>query len=246
MSGPQVVEGWHGVEYGRPLARTQEYVQVVRDILRREAPLAHHGRYYRIPVLNGTGLGKPLKTIVHPLRADLPIYLAAIGPRNVALAAEIADGWLPTIFSPARRDVFDGSLKEGFVRSGRTPEGFDIAPMCPVVVGDDVGACRDLLKPYLALYVGGMGAPGRNFYTNLVARYGYEEQAARVQALYLEGRKGEAADAIPDSLVDETSLVGPPVRIRDRLAAWREAGVGTLIAVTTQLEALRALAEAVG
>jgi F420-dependent oxidoreductase-like protein len=244
MSGPQVVEGWHGVEYGRPLVRTREYVRVVRDILRREAPVRHDGRYYRIPVPDGTGLGKPLKTIVHPLRTDLPVYLAAIGPRNVALAAEIADGWLPTIFSPAHRDVFDGSLKEGFARSGRDPDGFDVAPMCPVVVGEDIGVCRDLLKPYLALYVGGMGAPGRNFYTDLVARYGYEREAEQVQGLYLGGRKGEAAGAIPDSLVDETSLVGPAARIRDGLAAWREAGVGTLIAVTTHSEALRALAEA--
>jgi F420-dependent oxidoreductase-like protein len=244
MSGPQVVEGWHGVAYGRPLARTREYVHVVREILRRDTPVEHAGDYYTIPAQGGTGLGKPLKTIVHPLRSDLPIYLAAIGPRNVALAAEIADGWLPTIFAPSHADVFEPSLKEGLARSGRTLAAFDLAAMCPVLVGEDVQACRDMLKPYLALYVGGMGARGRNFYTDLVGRYGYEGEAARVQELYLEGRKGEAAGAVPDDLVDDTSLVGPPDRIRGRLEEWRGAGIGTLIAVTTQPEALRALADA--
>jgi F420-dependent oxidoreductase-like protein len=246
MSGPQVVEGWHGVVYGRPLARTREYVRVVRDILRRDKPVEHAGQYYTIPAEGGTGLGKPLKTIVHPLRSDLPIYLAAIGPRNVALAAEIADGWLPTIFAPSHLDAFEPSLKDGLARAGRDLEDLDIAPMCPVVVGADVQACRDLLKPYLALYVGGMGARGRNFYADLVGRYGYEADAARIQELYLEGRKGEAAGAVPDALVDETSLVGPPERIREGLEAWKRAGIGTLIAVASQPEALRALAEAAG
>ena len=244
MSGPQVVEGWHGVPYGRPLARTREYVEIVRAVLRRDKPVEHAGEHYRIPAQGGTGLGKPLKTIVHPLRPDLPIYLAAIGPKNVALAAEIADGWLPTIFAPAHMDVFRPSLQEGFARGGREGAGFDIAPMCPVMVGDDVQACRDMLKPYLALYIGGMGAPGRNFYAQLVARYGYEAEAARIQQLYLEGRKGEAAGAVPDALVDETSLVGPPERIRDALTMWDEAGVRTLVAITVQHEALQALAQA--
>jgi len=246
MSGPQVVEGWHGVPYGKPLVRTREYVHIVRDVLRREQPVEFAGRYYRIPVQDGTGLGKPLKTIVHPLRADVPIYLAAIGPRNVALAAEIADGWLPTIFAPGHMDVFRPSLEEGFARAGRDGDGFHIAPMCPVVVGEDAQACRAMLKPYLALYVGGMGARGRNFYTDLVGRYGFEPAARRVQDLYLEGRKGEAAGAIPDALVDQTALVGPPRRIREEMARWEESGVSTLIAVTTQHEALRALAEAAG
>jgi F420-dependent oxidoreductase-like protein len=246
MSGPQVVEGWHGVVYGRPLARTREYVRVVRDILRRDKPVEHAGQYYTIPAEGGTGLGKPLKTIVHPLRSDLPIYLAAIGPRNVALAAEIADGWLPTIFAPSHLEAFEPGLKEGLARAGRHLEDLDIAPMCPVVVGADVQACRDMLKPYLALYVGGMGARGRNFYADLVGRYGYEADAARIQELYLEGRKGEAAGAVPDALVDETSLVGPPERIREGLEAWKGAGIGTLIAVAAQPEALRALAEARG
>jgi F420-dependent oxidoreductase-like protein len=245
-SGPQVSEGWHGVPFGKPLGRTREYVHIVRQILRRENPLVHEGEHYVIPTQGGTGLGKPLKTIVHPLRADLPIYLAAIGPKNVALAAEIADGWLPTFYAPAHATLFEGSIAEGLAASGRPREAFDVAPMVSVVVGDDVQACRDLIKPFLALYVGGMGARGRNFYHDLVVRYGYEEAAATVQDLYLEGRKGEAAGAIPDELVDDVALAGPPDRIADRLSIWREAGVDTLIATGWQPEALRVLAEAAG
>ena len=246
VSGPQVSEGWHGVPFTRPLQRTQEYVEIVRAILRREAPLEFHGEHYDVPVRDGTGLGRPLKTIVHPLRADLPVYLAAIGPKNVALAAEIADGWLPTFYAPAHADLFAGALEEGLGRSGRNRTGFDVAPFVPVVLGDDVQACRDLVKPVLSLYVGGMGARGRNFYNDLVRRYGYEAEADKVQELYLDGRKGEAAGAIPDGLVDEVALVGPKARIAERLGLWREAGVDTLIAGTYQIEALRALAEATG
>src|SRR6266545_1513995 len=244
VSGPQVSEGWHGVPFDKPLERTREYVEIIRAILRREAPLEFHGEHYDLPVRGGTGLGRPLKTIVHPLRPDLPIYLAAIGPRNVALAAEIADGWIPTFYSPSRSSMFGEWLEEGFARAGRTADGFDIAPMVPVFVGDDVQQCRDLVKPFLALYVGGMGARGRNFYNSLAQRYGYEDAAADVQDLYLDGRKGDAAAAVPDELVDEVSLVGPPERIAERLPAWREAGISTLIATTLQFDALRALAAA--
>jgi F420-dependent oxidoreductase-like protein len=244
VSGPQVSEGWHGVPFGKPLERTSEYVEIVRSILRREEPIRHHGEYYEIPVRGGTGLGKPLKTIVHPLRPNLPIYLAAIGPKNVALAGQIADGWLPTFFSPAHHDVFDAVLAEGLARSGKERSAFDVAPLTPVFLGQDVQACRDLVKPALALYVGGMGAKGRNFYNDLVARYGYEAAAAEVQDLYLEGRRGEAAGAVPDDLVDDVALVGPKARIADRLQRWKEAGVNTLIAGTYQAEALQALAEA--
>jgi F420-dependent oxidoreductase-like protein len=243
VSGPQVSEGWHGVAFGKPLERTREYVRIVRTILRREEPLEFHGEHYDVPLSGGTGLGKPLKTIVHPLRADLPIYLAAIGPKNVALAAEIADGWLPTFYSAAHPEVFEESIGEGLARSGRPREAFDVAPFVMVALGDDVQACRDFVKPLLALYVGGMGARGRNFYTTLVGRYGYEADAAKVQDLYLEGRKGEAAGAIPDALVDEVALVGPKARIADRLGLWREAGVDTIIVGTAQPEALRAIAE---
>jgi F420-dependent oxidoreductase-like protein len=243
-SGPQVVEGWHGVAFGKPLQRTREYVEIVRRILRRETPVEFHGEVYDVPVVGGSGLGKPLKTIVHPLRSDLPIYLAAIGPKNVALAAEIADGWLPTFYSPANAAMFDAYLSEGFARGGRSRAGFDVAPMVSVVLGDDVQACRDIVKPFLALYVGGMGAPGRNFYNDLVTRYGYEEVAQTVQSLYLEGRKGEAAGAIPDELVDDVALVGPASRIGERLSIWRGSGIDTLIATTWQVEALEALAAA--
>jgi len=238
MSGPQVVEGWHGVAWGKPLGRTREYVEIVRSALRRET-VEHHGPHYDIPYAgdDATGLGKPLKLIVKPLRGDVPIYLAVIGPKSVALAAEIADGWLPIFFSPQRfREVHGPSLEHA-------PEGFDIAPLCPVVVGDDVQMCRDLLKPMLALYVGGMGARGKNFYNTLTQRYGYEEAAARVQELYLDGQKGEAVLAVPDELVDEIALVGPKERIAERLSMWREAGISTLVVQTKQKEALAVMAE---
>ncbi|MGQ0668449.1 MAG: LLM class F420-dependent oxidoreductase [Actinomycetota bacterium] len=244
ISGPQVVEGWHGVPYGKPLARTREYVYIVRAILRRDAPVEHHGEHYDLPVKGGTGLGKPLRTIVHPLRRDLPIYLAAIGPRNVALAAEIADGWLPILLAPHRTDVFWPSLERGFARRGKGGADFDIAAIVNVVVGEDVDACRDRLRPFLALYVGGMGAPGQNFYNALVSRYGFEAEAKQIQDLYLDGKHREAAAAVPDALIDEVSLVGALGRIRDRLAAWRESGVTTLIVSTESVEALRVLSEA--
>jgi F420-dependent oxidoreductase-like protein len=246
-SGPQVVEGWHGVVYGKLLTRTREYVEIVRTILKREQPLEHHGQYYDIPVQGGTGLGKPLKLIVHPLRPNIPIYVAAIGPKNVALAAEIADGWLPVFFSPRRVSVFRASLDEGFARrsDGKTLADFDIAPTVSVVVGDDVDACRMQVKPNLALYVGGMGARGKNFYHDLACRYGYEDAAKKIQDLYLAGKRNEAIAAVPDELVDEIALCGPRERIKDQLAAWREAGVTTLICGAQSIEAIRAMAELV-
>jgi F420-dependent oxidoreductase-like protein len=248
VSGPQVVEGWHGQPFGKPLGRTREYVSIVRAILARQRPLEHQGEHYQIPYRgpDATGLGKPLRSIVHA-RADLPIYLAAIGPRNVALAAEVADGWLPVFFSPERAGLFHEALAEGFARSGMPDkrERFDIAPMAPVVVGRDVDACRAHVKPRLALYMGGMGARGRNFYFDLACRYGYEADAVRLQELYLAGRRPEAEAAVPDALVDEVALCGPPERIRERLALWREAGVTTLICSTGQPEAIRLMAELV-
>lgn len=244
-SGPQVVEGWHGVVYGKLLTRTREYVEIIRTILKREMPLEHHGEYYDIPVKGGTGLGKPLKLIVHPLRSNIPIYVAAIGPKNVALAAEIADGWLPVFFSPYRADVFRASLDEGFSRrsDGKTLAEFDIAPTVSIVVGDDVDACRMQIKPNLALYVGGMGARGKNFYNDLACRYGYEDAAKKIQDFYLVGKKNEAIAAVPDELVDEIALCGPRERIKDRLAAWREAGVTTLICGANSIDSIRAMAE---
>jgi F420-dependent oxidoreductase-like protein len=247
-SGPQVAEGWHGQQWGRPLTRTREYVDIVRRILQREEPLEHHGAHYDIPYSgpDATGLGKPLKLILRPLRSEVPVYLAAIGPRNVALAAEIADGWLPIFFSPERfAEVHAPSLAEGFAARGGHPESWDLAPLVPVVVADDVEAARAFLKPLLALYVGGMGARGQNFYARLAGRYGFGAEAAAVQDAYLGGRKDEAAALVPDALVDEVALVGDRARIADRLDAWRACGATTLVLQARQPEALRLLAELV-
>ncbi|MFQ5897532.1 MAG: LLM class F420-dependent oxidoreductase [Candidatus Methylomirabilia bacterium] len=248
VSGPQVVEGWHGVPFGKPLVRTREYVAIVRAIWAREKPVQFSGEHYQIPYSgpDASGLGKPLKSILHG-RADIPIYLAAIGPRNVALAAEIADGWLPVYFSPDRTATFREWLDAGFGRAGagKSLATFDIAPTVAVVLGNDIGACRNVIKPRLALYVGGMGARGKNFYNDLACRYGYEEAAGRIQELYLAGRREEASAAVPDALVDEIALCGPRERIRERLEAWRAAGVTTLICGTGQVEAVRMMAELV-
>lgn len=246
-SGPQVVEGWHGVPYGKPLVRAREYVEIVRAVLKREKPLEYHGEHYDIPVRGGTGLGKPLKLIVHPLRPSVPIYLAAIGPKNVALAAEIADGWLPVFFSPKRMYIYEDPLREGFAKAGESkdPAKFDIAPTVQVVLGEDVNACRASVKPNLALYVGGMGARDRNFYYNLACRYGYEEAATRIQDLFLSGKKGEAAAAVPDQLVDEVALCGPRERFAEKLEEWKERRVTTLICATHSVQALRVMAELV-
>jgi F420-dependent oxidoreductase-like protein len=248
VSGPQVVEGWHGQPFGKPLARTREYVEIVRAVLARQKPLEFRGAYYQIPYAgrDATGLGKPLRSILHG-RAGLPIYLAAVGPRNVALAAEIADGWIPVFFSARRGRMLREWLEEGFKARGGAPAAFDVMPMVAVVTGPDAAACRAAVKPRLALYVGGMGARGRNFYNDIARRYGYEEAAGTIQDLYLAGKKAEAAAAIPDALVDACHLVGPAERIRDRLQRWTAAGksghVGTMLIRTSQPKALELLAE---
>ena len=246
LSGPQVVEGWHGVPYGKPLRRTREYVEIVRAAIAREAPLEYDGQEYQIPYRgpDATGLGKPLKSILHPVRDRIPVYLASIGPKNVELTAEIADGWLPIFYSPEREDIYNEHLDAGLAKAGRKADEIDIAPTAYVAMGDDVNACRDMLRPMFALYVGGMGARGKNFYFDLACRYGFEEAAQKVQDLYLDGKKGEAAAAIPDELVDECALVGPMDRIVDRLEAWKESRVGTLILGTLQPEVLEPLANA--
>src|SRR5213082_249557 len=239
-SGPQVVEGWHGQPWGKPLGKTREYVAIVRAALRREV-VEHEGEHYRIPWdgPGATGLGKPLKLMLRPLRAEIPIYLAALGPKNVALATEIADGWLPIFVVPERfDDAFGPSLTAARAE-------FEIAATASVFVGDDVPALRDALRPHVALYVGGMGAKGRNFYNALVRRYGWEEEAERIQELYLGGKQREAIAAVPDELVDAVSLVGPKERIAERLEAWRATPVTTLVLGTHQPEALRTLAELV-
>ena len=243
VSGPQVVEGWHGQAFGKPLAKTREYVEVVRAILKREKPVEFHGEYYDIPYkgADATGLGKPLRSILHG-RADLPIYLAAVGPKNVALAGEIADGWIPIFFSPRRASMFREWLAEGFKARGGAPARFDVMPMVAVVVGDDAAACRAVVKPRLALYVGGMGARGRNFYNDIARRYGYEDAAKRIQDLFLAGKKDEAAAAVPDALVDEVALCGPPARLREQLAEWTSSGVTTIM-VSGDPTAVRTMAE---
>ena len=240
LSGPQVVEGWHGEAYGKPLMKTREYVEIVRTILKREAPLEHHGQHYDIPYTgdDATGLGKPLKLIIHPRRSDIPIYLASIGPKNVKLTAEIADGWLPIWFAPQK---FQETYGEHF--QGVDFSTFDIAPSVNVVLGDDVDACRSMVKPMLALYIGGMGARGKNFYNDLACRYGYEAAAKEIQDLYLDGKKGEAMAAVPDELVDEVALCGPKERIADLLGAWKDSPVTTLIVGSGQREALEVMAE---
>jgi F420-dependent oxidoreductase-like protein len=237
-SGPQVVEGWHGEPWGKPLEKTREYVAIVRAALRREL-VEHHGEHYDVPVSNGTGLGKPLKLMARPLRADIPIYLAVMGPKAVAQAFEIADGWLPIFWSPEKaRDAFGDALD-----SARP--GFDVAATAPVLLIDDVEAGREFLKPYYALYIGGMGARGKNFYNDLATRYGYGAEASVIQDLYLGGNKRDAAAAVPDAFIDEVALVGSKEQIADRIEAWKESGATTLLASTRQPEALQALAEIV-
>jgi len=249
LSGPQVVEGWHGVAYGKPLGRTREYVDIVRSIFKREAPLVHAGEHYQIPYRgsDATGLGKPLKSILHG-RPDLPIYLAAIGPKNVALAAEIADGWLPIFFSPAHYDqTYGDPIAAGLAKagSGKGWDRFDIAATVPVVLGDNLEECRNMVKPFIALYVGGMGARNKNFYFNLACRMGYEEAANAIQDAYLAGNKGAAIVAVPDALVDDIALVGPKARIAERLELWRHSPVTTLNVSTFDIAAVRVMAELV-
>jgi F420-dependent oxidoreductase-like protein len=240
VSGPQVAEGWHGQPYGKPLGRTREYVAVVRDILARTRPLEHHGEHYDIPYTGpgATGLGKALKSSI-AARPNIPIYLAAIGPRNVALATEIADGFLPVFFSPTRwRDAFGDALAD------RDIANFDIAASVQVALGDDLDACRDDIRPFIALYVGGMGARGRNFYNDLACRYGYEEAAGQIQDLYLAGHKRDAEAAVPDELIDELALVGSAERIADGVQRWKESAATTLVVTTRSRKALEVVAAA--
>lgn len=243
-SGPQVAEGWHGVPFGRPLTATREYVSIVRRIIAREEPLTHAGDQYRIPYdgPDATGLGKPLKLITRA-RYPVPVYLASLGPRMVRLAAEIADGWLPVLFSPGHFKTVHGSnLNEGFAAAGDPAkrEGFDIAPQVPIAIDDDIEAARDRIRPQLAFYVGGMGARGRNFYNDVVCRYGYEEEAARIQDLYLAGKRKEATAAVPNGLVDDVSLVGPPAAVAEGLERFRAAGVTSLLLNDPDVATLRA------
>jgi F420-dependent oxidoreductase-like protein len=251
-SGPQVVEGWHGVPFGKPQARTREYVAIIRRVLERQAPLEHHGEHYDIPYTGpgSTGLGKPLRSIGHG-DPGLKIYTAPISPSGLRTAGEVADGALPYFMSPDKPGVIVGPILEGRAKAGRSQDlaDFDLAPYVRIVVGDDVSACRDRLRPGLALYIGGMGARGRNFYNDLTRRLGYEAAAAEIQDHFLAGRRNEAAAAVPDALIDEISLVGPPERIRDRLQAWQALAeynwVGSLVLAGADSAAMRVVAEAV-
>ena len=244
-SGPQVVEGWHGVPYGKPLTRQREYVAILREILRREKPVVFDGEYYQMPNTGPgtTGLGRPLKSILHP-RADMKIYTAAISPNGVRAAAEIADGFFPVWMDPERFDVFRPHLEAGFARAGgKTLAEFDVAPFVSVILGDDLAACLRAVKPMLALYIGGMGARDKNFYNDYARRLGYEEAATRIQDLYLAGKRDEAIAAVPDALVDAVSLCGPPERIADRLQRFKDSPIGTLVVGSGQPEVIRLLAE---
>jgi F420-dependent oxidoreductase-like protein len=250
LSGPQVVEGWHGVSYARPLTRTREYVEIVRTILKREARLSYDGHVYQLPYRGpgATGLGKPLKSTLAPA-PDIPIYLAAIGPKNVSLAAEIADGWLPIFFSPQRyAEIFKPHVEDGFARAGdeKSIKNFDIAPMVSVVIDDSLEACYNAIRPMLALYIGGMGARDRNFYADLASRYGYAAEAAEIQDLYLSGRKGEAMMAVPGELIDEVALVGPVERIKERFSIWQESPITTMNLTVPDVKTLRMLVEIAG
>jgi len=240
VSGPQVVEGWYGAPFSKPLARTREYVSIIRQVLAREEPVTNDGPHYPLPFQGegAWGLGKPLKPITHPLRADLPIFIGAEGPKNVAQTAEIADGWLPLYYSPFRNEVYADSLKQA--RSD-----FEVAQGIVVNITDDLEQGLMPVKHMLALYVGGMGAKDRNFHKELISRFGFEAEAERIQELYLAGKKEEAARAVPDALADEIALVGPKERIRERLEAWRETPVTSLLVSARSTAELETIAELV-
>jgi F420-dependent oxidoreductase-like protein len=252
-SGPQVIEGWHGVAYGKPLERTREYIGIIRRILAREQPLQHDGMHYQIPYrgADASGLGKPLKSILHG-DPTMKIYTAAITPGGLRCSAELADGVFPLWMIPQRFDLIEKPLREGFAKAGNGKGlgRFDILPFVQVSMGADLDQCRQPVKAHMALYIGGMGARSKNYYNDFARRAGYEDAAARIQDLFLAGKKAEAAAAVPDQLVDDCALVGPPARIRDRLQIWKEAGrrqqvTSLLVSGGASLEALRLLAEEV-
>ena len=223
-SGPQVVEGWHGVPYGKPITRLKEYIAILRSIMAREAPVEFDGDQYQLPYkgADGTGLGKPLKSILQP--DSIPIYSASITPKGLSTAAEVADGVFPIWVNPERFDVLAEPIERGLAASGRSLLDFDISPFVTCIPGDDLDACRQPVKGSMALYIGGMGARDKNFYNDYTKALGYEEAAVKIQDLFLAGKKDEAMAAVPDELVDSVALVGPPGRIRERLGAWKEAG----------------------
>jgi len=246
VSGPQVVEGWYGQSFEKPLARTREYIGILREIWARQGPLVNDGPHYPLPLPDGTGLGKPLKSSLRPLREDIPIYLAAEGPKNIALAGEVCDGWLALFYSPHHDGYYRDALAEGFAQPGarRGADQFEVAATVPLILTDDVEGAADALRPMYALYFGGMGARGTNFHANVAIRMGYEAEVATIQELYLSGHKDEAAAAVPTKLVEELTLIGPPAKVRHDLEAWRESIVTTLL-IAGDTATLRTAAELV-
>jgi len=249
VSGPQVVEGWYGQEFAKPLARTREVIDIVRQVLAREAPVVNDGPHYPLPLTGdrSTGLGKPLKSITHPLRADIPIWLGAEGPKNVAQTAEIADGWIPLFYTPRSAGMYAEWLDEGFARPGarRSRDDFEIAATCHLQItrsAEEKSAVMDFLRPVIALYMGGMGAEKANSHNRVFGRVGYEDLAAEVQRLYLDGRKDEAAGLIPDDLVDELHIIGSEDEVRAKVAAWEDTGVTTLLLSCGSAEEIRTIA----
>ncbi len=241
VSGPQVVEGWYGQPFSKPLSRTREYVDIIRKILKREEPVTNDGKHYPLPY-SGDGswnLGKPLRSITHPLRPDLPIFLGAEGPKNVTMTAEIADGWLPLYYSPYRQDVYSDQIKNA-------KDNFEISVGVTIDICDEVEKGLIPIKNSLALYIGGMGAAKKNFHTELMGRMGFESEAKNIQKLFLDGKRTEAAVAVPDEFADEISLVGPPERIKDRLQAWKETPITSILVGTHSKEKLRQVAELIG
>src|SRR3954467_8476123 len=231
VSGPQVVEGWYGQPFAKPLARTREYISILRSIWAREGPVVFEGEHYTLPMPDGTGLGKPLKSSIHPLRSDIPVYLGAEGPKNIALASEMCDGWLALFFSPHHQDFYRDALSEGFARDGarRSFDDFEVCASVPVIIDDDVERAADAIRPMYALYFGGMGARNRNFHADVPRRMGFEADVEKIQDASLDGRKDEAAALVPTELVEKLALVGPPDKIRHDLEAWRESLVTTLL-----------------
>ena len=249
VSGPQVVEGWYGMPFEKPLARTREYVRIMRDVFARGGPVTSDGPYYPIPLTEGervSGLGKALKPTIHPVREDIPIFIAAEGPKNIALTAEIADGWNALFYSPYHDGFYREALAEGFAREGarRSAEDFEVVATVPVIVHDDVEEAANFMRPTLALYIGGMGAREVNFHANVFARMGYEAEAREIQDLYLAGKKDEAAATVPQSLIEETTLIGPKEKIRDDLEMWRESCI-TELQLYGDVNTLRTMAELV-
>jgi F420-dependent oxidoreductase-like protein len=246
VSGPQVVEGWYGQPFAKPLARMREYIGILREIWARQGPVTNEGPHYPLPLPGGTGLGKPLKSSIHPLREEIPIYLAAEGPKNIAMAAELCEGWLALFYSPHHDDMYREALSEGFARPGarHRAEEFEVAATVPLIITDDIESAADALRPMYALYFGGMGAKNANFHANVPIRMGYEAEVRKIQDLYLNGHKEEAAAAVPTKLIEQLTLIGSPDKIRHDLDPWRESIVTTLL-IGGDAQTIRTAAEIV-